>query len=70
MNSDELIRMANQIADFFKPYGHDDAVARIAQHIRDFWDPRMRAGIANSLKKNADGLTDLAREGVEKAIAS
>ncbi|UUX48968.1 formate dehydrogenase subunit delta [Nisaea acidiphila] len=70
MKSDELIRMANQIADFFEPYGHDDAVVRIAQHIREFWDPRMRTGMAEALRKNADGLTELAREGVEMAIAS
>ena len=69
MNSEELIRMANQIADFFKPYARDHAVKQIAQHIIDFWDPRMRAAMAESLKGGAEGLTDLAREGVELAIA-
>ncbi|MET0905578.1 MAG: formate dehydrogenase subunit delta, partial [Tardiphaga sp.] len=39
---DRLIYMANQIGDFFASQGHDHAVAGIAEHIKKFWDPRMR----------------------------
>ncbi len=69
MNSEELIRMANQIAEFFTPYAHDHAVKQIAQHVIDFWDPRMRAAMTETLNSGAEGLTDLAREGVELAVA-
>ena len=40
---EKLVRMANQIADFFVPYPEEEAVAGIQQHIRSFWTPHMRA---------------------------
>ena len=39
---EKLVRMANQIADFFAPYSEQEAVAGVEQHIRSFWTPRMR----------------------------
>ena len=38
----KLVYMANQIADFFAAQGEELAVAGTAEHIRKFWDPRMR----------------------------
>ena len=68
MSERELIRMANQIAANFHPYPHDEAVAAVADHIRAFWDPRMRAGLAALLGKGeASGLSNLARQGAERA---
>ncbi len=43
MEQAELIRMANQIAAFFKSYGPEEATKEIATHINNFWEPRMRA---------------------------
>ena len=40
---DRLVYMANQIGKFFASQGRDKAVPGIADHIRKFWDPRMRA---------------------------
>lgn len=40
-----LIRMANDIARNLAVQGDDAAIAATAQHIRDFWDPRMKAAI-------------------------
>ena len=37
-----LVYMANQIGKFFQSQGHDKAVPGVADHIRKFWDPRMR----------------------------
>jgi formate dehydrogenase subunit delta len=37
-----LATMARQIADFFRAYPHDKAVAAVADHINQFWTPRMR----------------------------
>ena len=56
MKSEELVRMANQIADFFSGYPEDEAVAGIAGHIRDFWEPRMRADLARIVAAGGDGL--------------
>ncbi len=45
MSPDKLAYMANQIGRFFAHQPHDAAVAAIADHLRKYWDPRMRATI-------------------------
>lgn len=42
---DRLVYMANQIGKFFHSQGADKAVPGIAEHIKKFWDPRMRKTI-------------------------
>ncbi|WP_372892836.1 formate dehydrogenase subunit delta [Rhodosalinus sp.] len=42
MSPDKLARMANQIATFFKAQPGGDHAARVAKHLEDFWEPRMR----------------------------
>ena len=39
---DKLVIMANQIAQFFRSYPHDQAVSGISHHIEAFWTPKMR----------------------------
>lgn len=68
MSDNEIVRMANEIAAFYTPYPRDEAVADIAQHIRDFWDPRMRRAMAEHLAAGGEGLSALARAGVEAAL--
>jgi len=41
--------MANQIGKFFAHEPEDKAVAAINDHIRKFWDPRMRKQILAEL---------------------
>ena len=45
MDITRLAYMADQIARNFAVQGEEAAVAATAQHIRDFWDPRMKAAI-------------------------
>lgn len=45
MDAGRLAYMANQIARNFAAQGEEVAIAQTAQHIRDFWDPRMKAAI-------------------------
>ena len=68
MNSDSetLVRMANQIADFFKSQPEEDALKGAANHIRYFWDPRMRTKMAEHLARGGEGLNPLARAAVEQ----
>jgi hypothetical protein len=43
MDVNNLIRMANRIAEFFEAMPeHDEALDGVAQHIQKFWEPRMR----------------------------
>ena len=50
MSHDKLAYMANQIGKFFAHQKDDDqAIAAINDHIRKFWDPRMRRQILAEL---------------------
>lgn len=42
MLSEDLIRMANQIAHFFAVYPEADAVEGVRDHLAKFWDRAMR----------------------------
>jgi len=67
MNIDHLVRMANDIGNFFKSEpDHALAVEGVAGHIKRFWDPRMRKEIIAHVEGGGDGLSDLAREAVRK----
>jgi formate dehydrogenase subunit delta len=59
---DRLIYMANQIGAFFDSQGHDKAVAGIAEHIKKFWDPRMRKKIFEHLDTGGEGLKPNVRD--------
>lgn len=59
MNIEHLVRMANQITDFFKAYPEDEAVAGVENHIRQFWDPRMRAQLSKHLDAGGAGLDSI-----------
>jgi formate dehydrogenase subunit delta len=67
MSPDKLAYMANQIGKFFAHQPHDKAVAAIADHIRKFWDPRMRSEIMAHL--GAVQLDPSTREALESLRA-
>jgi formate dehydrogenase subunit delta len=50
MDNQNLIDMANRIGDFFDSMpDRDEALAGVADHIRRFWEPRMRRALLTSL---------------------
>ncbi|QEA17046.1 formate dehydrogenase subunit delta [Novosphingobium ginsenosidimutans] len=55
--------MANQIARNLAAQGEDAAIAATAQHIRDFWDPRMKAAI---IAVDPAPLEPIARAAIER----
>ncbi len=62
MNGQErLIYMANQIARNLGAMQHDHAAAAIADHIRMFWDPRMKAKVF----ADGAGLSPIAAAAIE-----
>jgi formate dehydrogenase subunit delta len=70
MNSEQLITMANQIGVFFASMpDHDAALADVADHIRRFWDPRMRVTILAALDEPAaaETMAPIVREALTKA---
>jgi formate dehydrogenase subunit delta len=53
MDTEKLAYMANQIGRFFAAHKPETRVPGIEDHIRKFWDPRMR----REFLANLDGLT-------------
>ncbi|MEE2526800.1 formate dehydrogenase subunit delta [Hyphobacterium sp. HN65] len=62
MRDEDIVRMTNQIAAFFQPYGRDEAVAGVAGHIRSFWEQRMRAALADLVQRDPDRLDPVVRD--------
>ena len=62
METRDMVRMANQIADFFRGYPHDDAVKETAEHINRFWAPRMRRAFFEHMAKGGEGFDQLVKE--------
>ena len=50
MKPEKLVMMANQIGAFFASQKGDEAVHSIVDHLKKFWDPRMRAAILAHLE--------------------
>ena len=50
--AEKLVRMANQIAAFFRSYPEDEAVAGIHKHIVAFWTPKMRTTLETYLRED------------------
>jgi formate dehydrogenase subunit delta len=55
-----LVTMANQIADFFRPYPQDEAIKSTYEHLIQFWEPRMRVKMIAHVAGGGAGLTPIA----------
>ena len=55
MNSAKLIKMANQIGDFFDAMpNREQAVKDVAAHLQRNWEPRMRAALHDHVALHGD----------------
>jgi len=61
-----MVHMANQIAQFFASYPHDQAVAGVAEHLQKFWERRMKNQIVAYVAQGGGGLHELALEAVKR----
>ena len=66
LSPDKLVYMANQIGKFFDSQGPEQAAAGTADHIKKFWDPRMRAAIFAHLAEGGAGLDPVVRTALER----
>ena len=60
MSPEKMVHMANQIAAFFRSQPGEDAAARVAAHLTDFWEPRMRAQLLAHVAAGGAGLDPVA----------
>ncbi len=67
MNVQRLVAMANDIAAFF---GSDpdpaSAADQVANHLKKFWEPRMREEIRRHVSAGGTGLSSIALQAVKK----
>ena len=63
MNLDRLVAMVNDIAAFFAGEAGPGAPAAVANHLRRFWEPRMRSQIIAAYKTDPSSLRDLSETG-------
>ncbi len=72
MDTDNLVRMANRIGEFFVAMpDREEAKDGIAQHLRKFWEPRMRRLLYAHLDNAAtSGLLPIVEEAVREQRAA
>lgn len=66
MNIDLLIKMANEIGDFFTGASDPQQAARdVANHLKRYWEPRMhKQMLAYYEQRQGAGLSDVAKNAV------
>ena len=62
MKAELMVHNANQIAQYFASFPHEEAVAGVADHIQKFWEPRMRKQLHEYLGQGGSGLHELVFE--------
>ena len=70
MDAAKLARMANDIANNFAVLGDEEAVFSTANHIRMFWDPRMREQAFAMTAGGDDAFNEIARKALEQLAAA
>ena len=67
MKIERLIKMANDIGDFFNAESNKEIAAEgITKHILRSWDPRMRRDIIAYCRQDGAELSDLVRTAISK----
>ncbi|MBF6560150.1 MAG: formate dehydrogenase subunit delta [Candidatus Binataceae bacterium] len=70
MEIHHLVKMANEIGGYFAAMpDHEEAVSSIAQHLRNFWEPRMRRELIAYARHDEGNLKPIVREAVLRLAA-
>jgi formate dehydrogenase subunit delta len=66
MDTQHLVVMANDIAAFFAADPDPAAAAdQVANHLKKFWEPRMREAIRRHVSEGGTGLSSIALQAVK-----
>jgi formate dehydrogenase subunit delta len=63
-----LLTMANQIGAFFAPYPPERRAEGIRNHLRTYWDPRMRQDLLDYIAAGGEGLVPQVVEGARLLV--
>lgn len=69
MKAEHMVHMVNQIALNFGAYPHDDAVNRTVNHLKMFWERRMKQQLYEYVDAGAAGMNEVALEAAKKLRA-
>jgi len=70
MDIDNLVKMANNIGQFFSAEPDDNtATDGVADHLKRFWELRMRLAIIKHYQSGGDGLSDISKAAVARLAA-
>ena len=61
-----LVKMANQVGQFFSAQKNGDQIADAANHFKRFWAPRMRANIVDYVARGGKDLNPTALGAVKR----
>ena len=64
-----VVRLANDIARQFAHLPDDAAAAAVGNHLRMFWDPRMRADLRTEIERDASRLDPLVVAAVGQVLS-
>ena len=56
IDTERLVTMANQIGDFFAPYPPARRAEGVRNHLRTYWDPRMRDALLAYIDGGGTGI--------------
>jgi formate dehydrogenase subunit delta len=70
METEHMVHNANQIALYFAAYPKEEAVASVADHIKKFWEHRMRQQLDTYVAQGGAGLHALVLEAVKRLNAT
>ena len=69
MKIERLIKMANDISDFFNAESDKEIAAEgVKNHITRSWDPRMRRAIIAYAEQDGSALSGLAKAAVSRLV--
>lgn len=70
MSDDHLVKMANDIGNFFRAEtDRDEAISGIVHHIGRYWTPRMRDKLIQHWRAGDEGFDELLVEAVRRVAA-
>jgi len=65
MNTPHLVKMANQIGQFFEAEADQaQAMKDIASHLKRFWEPRMRRAIIAHVEQGGGDLLQIVAQAI------
>lgn len=70
MDNQNLVKMANNIGTYFNAEpDREAAIAGVEQHLKNFWEPRMRHQIVDYLENGGSELMDIVAAAVRNLAA-